>query len=98
MNEAETRVELINLKLKSCGWGVVEGSKILRERNVYKIIDGKIQVGGSWAKPLIADYILVYKGIKLAVVEAKNKPSSMLKNSILRSPTPAMVKKFIKFT
>ncbi|MBA5249125.1 MAG: DEAD/DEAH box helicase, partial [Gammaproteobacteria bacterium] len=29
-------------------------------------------VGGGREKPLIADYILVYKGIKLAVVEAKS--------------------------
>ncbi len=72
MNEAETRAELIDPKLKSCGWGVVEGSKILRERNVCKITDGKIQVGGGRKKPLIADYILVYKGVKLAVVEAKS--------------------------
>ncbi len=72
MNEAETRAELIDPQLTACGWGVIEGSKILRERDVCKITDGKIQVGGGRAKPLIADYILVYKGIKLAVVEAKN--------------------------
>jgi type I restriction enzyme, R subunit len=72
MNEAETRAELIDPKLKACGWGVVEGSKILRERDVCKITDGRIQVGGGRNKPLIADYILVYKGIKLAVVEAKS--------------------------
>jgi len=72
MNEAETRAELIDPKLKACGWGVVEGSKILRERDVCKITDGRIQIGGSRKKPLIADYILVYKGIKLAVVEAKS--------------------------
>jgi type I restriction enzyme R subunit len=29
-------------------------------------------VGGDRKKPLIADYILVYKGVKLAVVEAKS--------------------------
>jgi len=72
MNESETRAELIDPKLEACGWGVVEGSRILRERNVCKITDGRIQVGGGRAKPLIADYILVYKGIKLAVVEAKS--------------------------
>ncbi len=72
MNEAETRAELIDPKLKACGWGVVEDSKILRERNVCKITDGKIQVGGGRRKPLFADYILVYKGIKLAIVEAKS--------------------------
>lgn len=72
MNEAETRAELIDPNLKANGWGVVEGSKILRERNVCKITDGRIQIGGGRKKPLIADYILAYKGVKLAVVEAKS--------------------------
>jgi len=47
MNEAETRAELIDPKLKSAGWGVVEGSRILRERNVCRITEGRIQVGGG---------------------------------------------------
>lgn len=72
MNEAETRAELIDPKLKACGWGVVEGSKILRE---YHITAGKIQAGGGRAKKLTADYVLVYKGIKLAVIEAKSSDS-----------------------
>ena len=72
MNEAETRAELIDPKLKACGWGVVEGSKILRE---YHITAGKIQSGGGRAKKLTADYVLVYKGIKLAVIEAKSSDS-----------------------
>lgn len=69
MNEAETRAEIIDPKLKACGWGVKEGSKILRE---YPITAGKIQTGGSRGKREIADYVLVYKGIKLAVIEAKS--------------------------
>ncbi len=69
MNESETRAELIDPKLKANGWGVVEGSKILRE---YNITAGKIQTGGTRSKKIIADYVLVYKGIKLAVVEAKS--------------------------
>ncbi len=69
MNEAETRAELIDPKLKLSGWGVVEGSRILRE---YHITAGKIQTGGGRSKPLIADYILVYQGRKLAVIEAKS--------------------------
>ncbi|MBK6824139.1 MAG: DEAD/DEAH box helicase family protein [Saprospiraceae bacterium] len=69
MNEAETRAELIDPKLKACGWGVVEGSKILRE---YNITAGKIQTGGVRSKKMTADYVLVYKGIKLAVIEAKS--------------------------
>ena len=68
MNEAETRAELIDPKLKESGWGVVEGSKILREHRITK---GKLQTGIGRAKPLFADYILVYKGRKLAVIEAK---------------------------
>ncbi|MCH8491482.1 MAG: DEAD/DEAH box helicase family protein [Oceanicaulis sp.] len=69
MNEAETRAELIDPKLKACGWGVVEGSKVLRE---YRITEGKIQSGGGRGRKIIADYILVHKGIKLAVIEAKS--------------------------
>ncbi len=69
MNEAETRAELIDPKLKASGWGVIEGSKVLRE---YPITAGKIQTRGGRAKPLIADYVLVYQGRKLAVVEAKS--------------------------
>jgi type I restriction enzyme R subunit len=69
MNEAETRAELIDPQLKACEWGVVEGSKILRE---YNITAGKIQTGGIRSKKLTADYVLVYKGLKLAVIEAKS--------------------------
>ncbi|MCX6270620.1 MAG: DEAD/DEAH box helicase family protein, partial [Bacteroidetes bacterium] len=68
MNEAQTRAELIDPQLKESGWGILEGSKILRE---FMITRGKISTGGR-AKPLIADYILVYKGIKLAAIEAKS--------------------------
>lgn len=71
MNEAETRAELIDPALKQAGWGVIEGSKILREQNA-QITAGKILTGGGRSKPLKADYILVYKGRKLAVVEAKS--------------------------
>lgn len=73
MNEAETRAEYIDPKLKASGWGEVEGSKILRE---YQITEGRIQVGGTRSKPEIADYILVYKNQKLAVIEAKKLESS----------------------
>jgi type I restriction enzyme R subunit len=69
MNEAETRAELIDPMLRACGWGVVAGSKVLRE---YTITAGKIQTGGGRGKREIADYVLVYKGIKLAIVEAKS--------------------------
>lgn len=68
MNESETRAEYIDPKLKASGWGEVEGSKVLRE---FRITDGKIQTGGTRAKPEIADYVLVYKNRKIGVVEAK---------------------------
>lgn len=69
MNEAETRAQLIDPKLRESGWGVVEGSRVLRE---HHITAGKIEVGGRRAKPLIADYILVYKNQKIGIIEAKS--------------------------
>jgi len=73
MNEAETRAEYIDPKLKASGWGETEESKILRE---FRITEGRIQAGGTRAKPEIADYILVFKNQKLAVVEAKQESLS----------------------
>jgi type I restriction enzyme R subunit len=69
MNEAETRAELIDPILLQCGWGSASESKINRE---YQITHGKIQTGGTRSKPLIADYILSYRNVKLAVIEAKS--------------------------
>jgi type I restriction enzyme R subunit len=68
MNEAETRAELIDPALKAAGWGVVDGSKVLRER---RITEGRIEGHGRRAKADIADYVLVYRNAKLAVIEAK---------------------------
>ena len=69
MNEAETRAELIDPALKSCGWGEIVDTKVFRE---FHITCGRIQTGGKRSKPLIADYILSYKNVKLAVIEAKS--------------------------
>lgn len=68
MNEAETRAEHIDPALKAAEWGVVEGSRVLRE---YPITLGRIEGFGRRAKPLIADYVLVYRNRKLAIIEAK---------------------------
>src|SRR5664279_5176612 len=68
MNEAETRAEHIDPALAAAGWGVVEGSRIRRE---YLITLGRLEGHGRRAKPLSADYVLVYRNTKLAVVEAK---------------------------
>ena len=68
MNEAETRADHIDPALKAAGWGVGEGSKILRE---YPITPGRIEGHGKRGKALTADYVLVYRNRKLAVDEAK---------------------------
>ncbi len=68
MNEAETRAEHIDPALKAAGWGVVEGSRVQRE---YPITLGRIEGHGKRGKALTADYVLVYRNQKLAVIEAK---------------------------
>ena len=68
MNEAETRAEHIDPALSAAGWGVVEGSAIRRE---FRITEGRLIGGGKRAKAEIADYVLVYRNTKLAVLEAK---------------------------
>lgn len=67
MNEAETRAEHIDPALKAAGWGVVDGSRIRRE----VIAPGRLQGKGQRAKSEIADYVLIYRNTKLAVIEAK---------------------------
>jgi type I restriction enzyme R subunit len=69
MNEAETRAELIDPALKAAGWGVIEGSRIRRE----VIAPGRLIGNGKRAQSDIADYVLVYRGEKLAVIEAKKR-------------------------
>ena len=69
MNEAETRAELIDPALKAAGWGVVKGSRVRRE----VITLGRLQGAGSRGPKEIADYVLVCRGQKLAVIEAKKR-------------------------
>jgi type I restriction enzyme R subunit len=68
MNEAETRAEHIDPALAAAGWGVVDGSRIRRE---YPITLGRLEGHGRRGKPLTADYVLIHRNTKLAVVEAK---------------------------
>ena len=70
MNEAQTRFNKIDPKLRDAGWGIVPGSKILVEQSAY-IAPGRITTTGN-KNPKKADYILEYKGMKLAVIEAKS--------------------------
>ena len=71
MNEAETRTAHIAPARKAAGWGVVEGSHVLREHGITL---GRLQPGisrggkGARAKAEIADYVLVHRINKLAAV------------------------------
>ncbi|MDQ2859648.1 MAG: DEAD/DEAH box helicase family protein [Pseudomonadota bacterium] len=68
MNEAETRAELIDPALAAAGWGVVAESRVRRE---VQITLGRLEGAGRRARPLIADYVLMHRGRRLAVIEAK---------------------------
>lgn len=65
--EADTRANRIDPVLREAGWGVVSGSQIRREL----VCPGRLISGGERANPMSADYVLSFKGRKLAVVEAK---------------------------
>ncbi|MEY4141474.1 MAG: hypothetical protein RL110_845 [Bacteroidota bacterium] len=67
MTEDETRAELIDPKLRLSGWEM-EDAKVNRN---FSITAGRIQTGGRRSQAIFADYVLSYKGIKLAVIEAK---------------------------
>jgi type I restriction enzyme, R subunit len=69
MNEAETRAELIDPALRAAGWGVAADSRVRRE----VIAPGRLLGAGKRAKAEIADYVLVYRNRKLAVIEAKRR-------------------------
>lgn len=70
MNEAETRAELIDPALAAAGWGIVEGSRVARE---FQITAGRLEGAGHRGKAEIADYVLIYKGLRLGVIEAKKR-------------------------
>ncbi len=68
MNESQTRLNKIDPKLKANGWGTTADSYILTE---VPITRGRISQTIK-PRPMKADYILQYKGVKLAIVEAKS--------------------------
>jgi len=70
MNEAETRSELIDPALRAAGWGVVEGSRLALE---FPITLGRLEGAGRRAPSQKADYVLIYRGKRLAVIEAKKR-------------------------
>lgn len=65
--ESDTRANRIDPVLAAAGWGTVEGARIRRE----VICPGRIMPGGKRGERLTADYVLIYRDQKLAVVEAK---------------------------
>ena len=69
MNEADTRAQLIDKQLETAGWTTGGEVQVFRE---HKINDGEIRVSGPRKGRLTADYVLAYRNVKLAVVEAKS--------------------------
>jgi type I restriction enzyme R subunit len=65
LTEADTRAQFIDPALIQSGW---VGHLVRRE---FQITAGRIIGGGKRAEPSVADYVLEFKGKRLAVVEAK---------------------------
>jgi len=65
LTESDTRAQFIDPALARSGW---EGHLVRRE---FQITAGRIIGTGKRADPSIADYLLEYKGKRLAVIEAK---------------------------
>ena len=70
MDETATRRKKIDPQLYAVGWEQVPESEILTEQRAYVIAPGR--VGKLRHNPKKADYVLEYKGRKLAVIEAKS--------------------------
>ena len=65
LTESDTRAQYIDPALARSGW---VGHLVRRE---FQITAGRIIGAGKRAEPSIADYLLEYKGKRLAVIEAK---------------------------
>lgn len=76
MNEAETRAELIDPKLKENGWDPKVNPEVKVHRE-YLISAGKIKASGGREKALKADYVLKYHNRMIGVVEAKSDEQSV---------------------
>lgn len=72
MNESDTRRKKIDPALAWAGWEKVAESQIFTEQNAYEIAPGRIERQKKSRRPLRIDYLLAYKGQKLAIVEAKS--------------------------
>lgn len=65
LTESDTRAQFIDPALAESGWA---GHLVRRE---FQITAGRIIGGGKRAEPSITDYLLEYKGKRVAVIEAK---------------------------
>ena len=65
LTESDTRAQYIDPALANSGW---EGHLVRRE---FQITAGRILGAGKRAEPSVTDYLLEYKGKRLAVIEAK---------------------------
>ena len=65
--EADTRATRIDPVLAAAGWTSVPGARVRRE----VICPGRILPGAKRGDRLSADYVLIYRDQKLAVIEAK---------------------------
>jgi type I restriction enzyme R subunit len=74
VNEAETRAELIDPALRAAGWGVVENCRLARE---VRITQGRLLGAGVRGEPTTADYVLIYRGKTLGVIEAKRRDAAL---------------------
>lgn len=72
-SEADTRAEMIDKQLQSSGWESGDDVRVQRE---YSISVGKIIGENKHSSRLSADYVLFYKNVKLAIVEAKKSSRS----------------------
>ena len=70
MNEAQTRLNLIDPAIRAAGWTAANGCQMLVEQSACEFAPGR--VGKVRGKALRADYILTYRGRRLVVVEAKS--------------------------
>ena len=71
MNEADTRAELIDKQLQAAGWRTDSATSV-RVWREYGISADEIKISGARTPQLKADYVLEYRHVKLAVVEAKS--------------------------
>ena len=71
MDESATRRKKIDPKLYEVGWEQVPESEILTEQRAY-IAPGQVSALPQNRHPKKVDYILEYKKLKLAVIEAKS--------------------------